>query len=315
MQKLSSYSSKLTGQFVWPAWGNFGNFPDEGESPSKQMISVCFSGADADFDVNKGEAWGSVENCLVGGGAYNQMKEKTPNAKYWYAFGGGNPQPNEWFTNDILNNLPSMDKIKEAGYSGIFFDIEVIHDTTDFTDVFSTVKGAGLEVAVSTSHTAMYNPTNNNACNDNTLKYYQQKCKTDNVGCGSEQDNTDKDCGSLLDYPAGTNANWSQIIQDTNVDYILPQFYGNGTDAYPVESDGSDFSVEKLIETAHDGAKFMPLLKVNISQSGGSWSDNIATSIKTMDDACSSGSYSGIASWGADAAKMCADGYMIYQGN
>ena len=75
------------------------------------MISVCFSGADADFDANKGETWGSVENCLVGGGAYNQMKEKTPNAKYWYAFGGGNPQPNEWFTNDILNNLPSMDKI------------------------------------------------------------------------------------------------------------------------------------------------------------------------------------------------------------
>jgi hypothetical protein len=104
---------------------------------------------------------------------------------------------------------------------------------------------------------------------------------------------------------------WKAIITDSNVDVVLPQFYGNGTDAAVQASGDSGFSVEDLCNTVRSDATIMPLLKINTLPAprggGGDWDTNTSNSVNTMTSACGSN--------GDNGHRMCDDGFMVYTGN
>jgi len=102
---------------------------------------------------------------------------------------GGGLETGKWNHSDFAIINSQLANIKNKGWDGICFDIEVCsQDVTvnDFSDCFAKCKQAGLSVLVTMSHLSPYECTS--------------------VGQGSDFVNS-----------------W---IQDTNIDYISPQLYG-----------------------------------------------------------------------------------------
>jgi hypothetical protein len=301
---MKEYSPALMGQFVFPEYewtSSFQNFPAETNSDFKDRleVAICFSGASSgDWDLKL---------CLPDGSEYTTMKNIAPNATHWYSIGGGDAKESMWFSDEILDNFDNnyLQQIKNAGYAGVFYDIEVIYSASAerFAQSFATAKNLGLTVNVSTSYTAMYDSSKNceqNYCPDGSWNMAANKCDS----------GVPTICQSMLKFPDQTLPIWKSIVSNENVDVVLPQFYDNGTDAAVIPSNGANFSVKDLIDltVANPNTVLMPLLKIQ-TLIAGTWEDNINKSVDTLMNACADHVTNG-----ESAAAMCNSGFMVYTG-
>ena len=130
---------------------------------------------------------------------------------------------------NILRFYPraEFEKLKNAGYNGIFYDIEAFAaDATlkVFQQSFKLAKDLGMMVAISTSYSAPWNT----------------------APIGGVQ---------------ASDALWRKLIKDSNVDLILPQFYGDdGEKAIIVKTWSSEVTLEEYKDLT---TPIAPIFKVN----------------------------------------------------
>lgn len=224
-------------------------------------IGICFGGGS---DIAANEAAG----CNPGGELYQTTSQFTaPNGDKYYDFGGGNAEEKQWFTESKLGDLNGYMTTLSGHYQGILYDIETFQSNFDvesmyraFADSFKSAKANGLKIIVSTSYTAPYNAY-----------------------------------GSAT-YMQLTDALWTKILGNTDVDIFAPQFYGGGDHAIITATAGSSVSFSDWASTI-DGAagKIVPVLK--------SWSrDAFETEVNEMKAACK----------GQIPGRFCQAGYLLW---
>ena len=213
-------------QFYLPTWGVTcsGCSAPVCSSPSG---AICFAGAS--------QTSGQKE-CNPGGSVLSGFPSSATDR--WYSVGGGNPQPNQyWTTQDLtdLNAFITTKDFKDAGYTGIYYDVEVLYDVSydDFATSFSATKQAGFKVAVGTSYTAPYDCTGQ--------------------GCGSYP----------VKWPTETDAIWKSILGNEDVDVFTPQWYSDGSFANIEPSTGSSITIQTWQDTVPAGTPIISSLKVH----------------------------------------------------
>jgi len=157
-----------------------------------------------------------------------------PEGDKYYDFGGGDAQESQWFTESKLGQLNNYMATLSGHYQGILYDIETFQASFDvenmykaFAESFKLAKAKGLKVAVSTSYTAPYNAYKSSA------------------------------------YMQLTDALWTKILGNTDVDIFAPQLYGSqGQHARIVPTGDSSISFSTWTNTIHGAAgKIVPVLK------------------------------------------------------
>jgi len=270
----------MAGGFYLPAWGyNPGSSYDPLPTPASSQIGICFGGSS---DMNENAlACGPTGTVLTPGtvaGAANWVNE----TEHYYSFGGGggSARPDLNIDVDYLRALNSgMTGLKEAGYNGIFYDVECIKQAShmtqsrttyeDFKTSFEAASAAGLKVILGTSYAAPM-----------TLP--------------------DAGTGGCSDAEPDTASIWKQMIRDPNVYAVSPQFYGDGHTATIVfgalgqtQAQLADYGSVEVT------AKIMPTLKA--------WSaDYWAGQVAQMKNACDGQLVT---------SKMCDSGYFLWPGN
>ena len=259
----------VAGQFIMPGYtpgpctasGTWKACPGWGKSEEV----ICFGGSsDLTFP--------DEVNCLPEGPEYSASKAHAD--KVWFSIGGGNPDPDMYWSTEKLTALSaSMDDgtINSDDFYGIFYDVEVFYNATyqSFADSFALAKQKGLKVMVGTSYTAPYD------------------CTTKNPSC----------IGFPVGFPAGTDALWKQIIANTDIDILSPQWYGGSGEGEInfVQTSGSSVTFADWNTLVPATTKIISMLKV--------WNPDIDTNLTTamtqLQDGCDAS---------PDQARFCETG-------
>mmetsp|Transcript_16569 Transcript_16569/g.36654 ORF Transcript_16569/g.36654 Transcript_16569/m.36654 type:complete len:250 (-) Transcript_16569:118-867(-) len=148
----------------------------------------------------------------------------------YITLGGGNSAG--VFTAAALTAIEgSADKIKQAGYEGVMFDVEEVTGPSStmvpaFAKAFAALKQGGLKVAVTTSHSAPYQ------------------------------------CDAPEDAVAYVKA-W---VADGNIDILSPQLYSSGQEAAPEFAETNSCVAQGCTWDLYKGAK--PALAPSIVNEG-----------------------------------------------
>jgi hypothetical protein len=169
----------LTGYWMWTWNGAATSKTNGGFEPSEMCdIGIRFGG---EVPVQ------AIKNNIDKANTLTKCSEKFLN------LGGGDPATGGWVISDFDYINTQFNNIKNSGWTGVCFDIEVcpvgVSFVNQFTDCFAKCKAAGLKVLVTMSHIVPYD------------------CKT---GDGQGMDLVNS---------------W---INDSNIDYISPQLYSQG---------------------------------------------------------------------------------------
>jgi hypothetical protein len=182
---------------------------------SPQGAGICFQGA-ASYSDNP---YCNPPDGLIFAGTIPTLARgfKRDADPKWYNIGGGGDTEKSQIGCAGLKtySLDTFKEFKTAGYSGIYYDVEVfaVDESTDatqkcFADSFSNAKLAQLQVMLGTSYTAPYK---------SVLPGDQGKTDSDNL--------------------------FKEIMQDPHVDVLAPQFYGDGTNAHIIPTDQSSIQL------------------------------------------------------------------------
>merc|ERR1712072_933907 len=242
-----------------------GPAPGPAPGPPPQAQGICFQGA-TDFAQNA--ACNPTSGCILDGSASpfaSGFKTSTPK---WYNIGGGGGQAASQLGCAGLNtySASTFQNLKANGYNGIFYDVETFTaDATKdcFSKSFSDAK-AGLQVGVGTSYSAPY------------------QTKLIDPTSGKE---------SMVK----SDALFKEIMRDTNVDWLSPQFYNDGKTAKIVKTSASSITLQDW-DALSAGKTVQPTLKVF------TMSDFEAQKAE-MTKACGDGTC---------PAKFCATGYWAW---
>ena len=225
-----------------------------------QAQGICFQGS-TDFAQNA--ACNPPSGCILDGSASSFASGFKTSTPKWYNIGGGGGQAASQIGCAGLNtySASTFQNLKANGYNGIFYDVETFAaDATKecFSKSFSDAKAAGLQVGVGTSYSAPY--------------------QTKLVG----------------GMPA-SDALFKEIMGDTNVDWLSPQFYNDGKTALIVKTSASSITLQDW-DALSAGKTVQPTLKVF------TMSDFEAQKAQ-MAGACGDGTC---------PAKFCATGYWAW---
>jgi hypothetical protein len=228
-----------------------------------QAQGICFQGA-TDFALNA--ACNPTSGCILDGSASpfaSGFKASTPK---WYNIGGGGRLAASQLGCAGLNtySASTFQNLKANGYIGIFYDVETFTaDATKdcFSKSFSDAKAAGLQVGVGTSYSAPYK--------------------------------------TMLESMVKSDALFKEIMQDTNVDWLSPQFYSgppdSGKKASIIKTFASSITLQDW-DALSAGKTVQPTLKVFTMS-------NFEAQKAEMTKACGDGTC---------PAKFCATGYWAW---
>ena len=227
--------------------------------------TICFGGAS---DIT----FLQETLCFPDGTGY--VKARATAEKIWFAIGGGDPDPNQYWSKEALSKL--NDKINDGtlspkSYTGIFYDVEVLYDVdySDFATSFALAKSKGLRVMVGTSHSAPYD------------------CRASHPSCASYP----------VQFPAGTDAIWKMILKDENIDILSPQLYGTGVigagQISLAHTSGSTVNWKTWKELVPEQTKIISMLKVHISF-GVSYDESFDAALELLHDGCKNRGFDGL---------------------
>ncbi len=202
----------ITGYWMW-TWGGDGS----GEPDTMCDIGIRFGG-----EVPKT----AIDNNIGLANSLTKCREKFLNL-------GGGLETGIWNTSDFDYINSQLNNIKNKGWTGICFDIEVcppgVSFVNQFADCFAKCKAAGLKVLVTMSHTTPY------------------QCQS---GAGQGMD--------LV------NA-W---IQDSNIDYISPQLYTEGHELIPSDLSLFKNAKAKIIPTVPRDSDWTGIQNLGVTPAG-----------------------------------------------
>lgn len=181
----NSTSSPITGFYNWTWQGANDCTNGNGNPTGSYNIGVLFGGEQADTAIS----------------THLKDASKLANCDKKYLDLGGGNNKGAWSV-DIVNKIsPQLANLKNNGWDGLCFDIEVCSPNCDsskslssaLSKCFENCKTSGLDVMVTTNMNGPYDSSCDN-CRDDILQ---------------------------------------TILTDTNIDYVSPQLYGSSGDKLP----------------------------------------------------------------------------------
>jgi chitinase len=224
---IQQVSADIKGYYMW-SWAGLSTGPNDSTD------AVYFSGFN-DYDT--------AINQMSKNPMYTMRGGRRDDRNVWFTFGGGNAK-GELSVENINDFTKKIKDVKRNGFYGVMWDIEWVRgkagscakDTRGsireaLRKAFAKVKKAGLDNAITVSHTAPY--------------------KT----------GVDKETGREYISPKDQVDLMKALLKDSNVDIISPQLYTRGDETDPdFAATGSCASTcgWDLYKHMHDGMKFVP---------------------------------------------------------